>query len=287
LNLVNVENLVGASGSETVNFIAAVSNLSVDLGNGGDTVNLSSSNDVVTVRNVETVTDTGGTDSVTFVHDDPFVNQSFNLGFGQNDTLTLAGSNSTFSLTIGGDMTVLGATVSGNEDVNLLNVQGGSTFDLGAGTDALHLFNNGVNVNVVTVRNVETVDAVGFDDDQITIAGNTGGITTVTAGGGADFITASADSDHFRFRAIGDSPYDIPLGGQRDTVTGFDANEDAFVFDGADFTGPLSWQLTSFGGQDIVRIDVNGDAVGETGWDMAIGVNGLTGTLTNANFLVV
>jgi hypothetical protein len=229
------------------------------------------------------VTDTGGTDTVTFVHDDPFVNQSFNLGVGQNDTLILAGTNSTFSLTIGGDMTVVGATAGGNEDVNLLNVQGGTTFDLGAGTDALHLYNNGVNVNVVTVQNVETVDAVGFDSDQITIAGNSGGITTVTAGGGADLMWASGDVDHFRYRTPFESPYDIPSGGQRDVVTGFDASEDAFVFDSANFTGPITWELTSFDTQAIVRIDIDND----TNWDMAIGVNGLVGTLTNANFLII
>lgn len=282
LNLVNVENLVGASGNETVNFTAAANNLSVDMSFGADTVNLSSFNDVITVRNVETVTDTGGTDTVTFVHDDAFVNQSFNLGVGQGDTLILAGSNSNFSLTIGGDMTVVGATVSGNEDVNLLNVQGGSTFDLGAGIDALHLYNNGVNVNVVTVENVESVDAVGFDSDQITIAGNTSGITTVTAAGGADLMWASPDEDHFRYISIGDSPH---VAGLRDTVTGFDAAEDVFVFEGSQFAGTLTWELTTFGGQQIVRVDFNGDVVGDIGWDAAIEVDGLVGTLTNDNFL--
>ena len=70
-------------------------------------------------------------------------------------------------------------------------------------------------------------------------------------------------------------------------MTGFDAAEDAFVFAAPGFTGPVAWELITFGGQDIVRIDVNGDASGETGWDMAIGLNGLVGTLSNANFMVV
>jgi Ca2+-binding RTX toxin-like protein len=288
LNLANIETLNGSTADETVNMSSTITNnMLVNLDGGNDQLNLGNGNDTVTVQNVETVFGFGGTDTVTFVHNDPFVGQTFDLGFGGTDTLILTGTNGSFGLTIGGDMTVVGATTTGDEDVSLLNVQGGSTFDLGAGTDALHLFNNGVNVNVVTVRNVESVTAFGFDSDQITIAGNTGGTTTVTAGGGADFITASADSDHFRFTVTGDSLYDVPAGGLRDTVTGFDASEDAFVFDGPQFTGPVAWELINFGGQDIVRIDIDGDAVGETGWDMAVGLNGLVGTLTNANFLVV
>jgi Ca2+-binding RTX toxin-like protein len=282
LNLANVETLNGSFGDETVSMLSAVTNLAIDLSFGIDTLNLSNGDDVVTVRNVETVFGFGGTDTVTFVHDDFTVGQTFDLGFGENDTLILAGSDSNYGLLIGGDLTVVGASDSGDEVVNLGNVQGGSTFDLGAGTDSLHLFNNGVNVNVVTVQNVENVTAVGFDSDQITIAGNTGGVTTVTAGGGADLLWASADEDHFRFVVTGDSFYDVPAGGLRDTVTGFDAAEDVFVFDGPQFTGPVTWELINFG-QDIVRVDVDGD----TNWDMAIGLNGLVGTLTNANFLVV
>jgi hypothetical protein len=104
-------------------------------------------------------------------------------------------------------------------------------------------------------------------------------VTTVTAGGGADQITASADEDHFRFITTGDSSYDIPFGGQRDVVSGFDAAEDRFVFDGIQGTS-FTWELTNFGGADIVRVDFDGDA----SWDMAIEVNGLVGTLSNANF---
>lgn len=113
--------------------------------------------------------------------------------------------------------------------------------------------------------------------------GNSGGPTTVTGGGGADLIWASADADRIRFTTTGDSPNDIPGGGQRDVVTGFDASQDSFVFDGISGTA-LTWELTTFGGADIVRVDFNGDAVGDMGWDMAIEVSGLTGTLTNSNF---
>jgi len=280
LNLANVETLNGSFGNETVNMSSTITNnMLVDLSFGTqDALNLTNGDDVVTVRNVETVFGFDGTDTVTFVHDDVLGGQHFDLGLGDNDVLNLAGSNPNYSLVIDGDMTVVGRNV--NEFVGLTNVQDGSTFDLGGGTDTLFLFNDGTG-NVVTVRNVETVDAVGFDSDQITIAGNTD-ITTVTAAGGADFITASADTDHFRFRMIGDSP---DIAGDRDTVTGFDAAADVFVFDGDDFAGTLTWDLTNIDGQNIVRVDFNGDVVGDVGWDVAIEVDGLVGTLTNDNFL--
>jgi Ca2+-binding RTX toxin-like protein len=284
LNLANVENLVGSFGDETVSLLSTAVNMSIDLSFGAnDVLNLSNGNDTVTVLNVETVSDFGGTDTVTFVHNDPTAGQSFNLGLGENDTLILAGSDANFNISTHGDMTVVGATDSGNESVNLLNVQGGSTFDLGSGNDSLQLFNDGQFVNVVSVSNVESVTAVGFDSDQIHILGNSGGPTTVTGGGGADLIWASADADRIRFTTTGDSPNDIPGGGQRDVVTGFDASQDSFVFDGISGTA-LTWELTTFGGADIVRVDFNGDAVGDMGWDMAIEVSGLTGTLTNSNF---
>lgn len=295
LNLTNVETLNGSFGDETVTMMSAVSDLSVDLSFGLDTLHLSNANDSLTVRNVEAVFGYGGTDTLIFVHDDVTAGQSFDLGFGENDVLTLAGSESNFSIAVGGDMTVVGATDSGNEVVNLLSVQGGSTFDLGAGEDALHLYSDGQSFNVVTVRNVEHVTAVGFGSDQIHIAGNSGAATTVTAGGGADQVWASADIDHIRFTMAGDSPFDFPLAGARDLITGFDASQDRLVFDGPEFSGSFAWRLVEFGGADVVLIDLGGDGTddadsdGQTGdygnFDMAIGLDGLVGTLGASNFV--
>lgn len=287
LNLANVDTLNGSFGNETVTMASTVTNnMLVDMSFGfGDTLNLGNGDNVVSVRNVENVNAFGGANTVTFVHDDFTAGQSFNLGFSGDgeDALILAGSDSNFNISISGDMTVLGATNSGDEVVNLLNVQGGSTFDLGGGNDTLQLFNDGQFVNVVSVRNVENVTAVGFDSDQIHILGNADAPTTVTAGGGADMVWASGDVDHFRYAMTGDSPYDIPAGGSRDVIFDFDASEDRFVFDGISGTA-LTWELTNFGGADVVRVDFDGDAVGDNGWDMAIQLNGLTGPLTNSNF---
>jgi hypothetical protein len=287
LNLANVEHLVGSFGNETVTLTAPVTNnMSVDLGFGAnDVLNLSTGNDTVTVTGVETLFNPGGTDTVTFLHNDISVGQTFNLGFATGNTLILDGSNSNYGLQLFGNMTVIGASDSGDETVNVTNNQAGTTFDLGAGDDTLNL-NSSAFPNGVTVANVEHVNAIGSNGDTIVIAGNSGGVTTVTAGGGGDQITASADVDHFRYVVIGDSPYDLPGAGQRDIITGFNADQDKFVFDGIPVTA-FSFELTNFAGNDIVRVDFNGDASGETGWDMAIQVNNLTGTLGLDDFILV
>ena len=288
LNLANVENLVGSSGNDTIGMTTSVgtSNMLVDGGFGNDTLSLSGGNNVVSVTNVETVTAFGGANTVFFVHNDGSVGQSFNLGGTSDglDRLYLQGSNSNYSLSsIVGDMTVIGDSLSDNETVSVFNIVASATFDLGSGNEPLTLNSNstiGPASNVVFVRDVETVTAVGDKSDFIHILG---GATTVTAGGGPDMIWAGPDADHFRFMGTGDSP-DIPLSqGQKDVIDGFNAAEDRFVFDGIAGTA-LTWELTTWSGADLVRVDFDGNAVGDFGWDMAIQVNNLTGTLTNANF---
>lgn len=288
LNLANVEILKASFGAETINMSSVVSNnMLVDMSFGLDTLNLANGNNTVTVTNVENVNAFGGANTVTFLHNDFTVGQSFNLGSSADglDTLVLDGSDSNYSLTtLGGDMLVVGASDSGDETVSVFNTVLGATFDLGAGDDSLGLNSNsviGLGVNVVSVQNVENVTAIGDKSDQIHILGNSDAPTTVTAGGGADIVWASADVDYFRFTGTGDSP---DIGGQRDVVIGFDAAEDRFVFDGIPGTS-FAWQLVNVVDDDgLVRVDFDGNASGDIGWDMAIHVNDFTGTLTIANF---
>ena len=293
LNLTNVEHLVGSSGNDTFNMSSVIgNNMTVDTSFGNDILNLANGSNTVTVSNVDTVNAFGGANTVTFLQNGSTAGYSFNLGSSSDgaDQLILAGSNSNYSLTtLGGDMRVTGASVSGNESVNVFNTVLGATFDLGAGNDSLGLNSNSFNgpgVNVVYVQNVENVTAIGDKSDQIHILGNADAATTVTTGGGADLIWASADVDQFRFTVTGDSP---DVGGARDVVFGFDAAEDRFVFDNIPTTapGPI-WQLVEdFGGPglDIVRVDLDGIHSGDIGWEMAIELQGLTGTLSNDNFL--
>jgi Ca2+-binding RTX toxin-like protein len=285
LNISNVENINSTGGIETVNLQNAVSGLSVDLGGGFDTLNLANGNNMVATTNVEFINGGSGDDIVTYIQDGSVTNQKVDLGLGTN-VLNLAGADSNFVMSIAGsNLAVNGLTTGGNEDIQLLNVQAGTTFNLGAGTDSITLWNDFSSVNVLTVLDVEDVQGSGFQSDQIHIAGNAGGVTTVTAAGGADLMWASGDEDHFRYTSMSDSPYDIPFGGQRDVIYDFNAAQDQIVLD--NIPGTLNWEVTNFGGATILRMDFNGDAVGDNNWDMAIQLENLQGTLTSANFLLV
>ena len=149
----------------------------------------------------------------------------------------------------------------------------------------------------VTVVNVENVNG-STGNDAITI-GNTSGTATVTGGLGTDFITASAGDDVFRYTA----PPTRVRRFARDTVNNFDAAHDrvrirrsrhceprsissAAACSTVRATPHVEAMLTNIGGLNVLQIDVNGDGVIGAG-DMEIVLNGLTGTLTDANFSVV
>ena len=278
LALTNVESVSSTGGIETVNLANAANGMSIDLGTGFDTLNLGAGNNVVTVSNVEFLNAFGsGNDTVTFTPTANITNQSVNLGAG-TDQLTLGGTNENLNMSIsGGSLTVHDQTATGNLDLNLLNMQAATTYDLGAGTDTLHLNWDGDpnHFNVVSVQNVETVIGSG-NSDQIHILGNSSGITSVTGAGGPDMMWASPNEDHFVYNSTGDSP--AVLTG-RDTINGFDAGQDIFDLRGLNVT---SWTATDQGGQTVVDVFTNGHVTA----DMEIGLVGLIGTLTNSNFLL-
>jgi len=299
LNLQNVEFITSTGGIETVFLQNTANGMDIDLGAGFDTLNLANTGNVTTVHNVETLNAFGSAnDTITFFKDTS-VNQTINLGLGTN-VLNLAGSDGTFSMTLfgGNDFTVNGQTTAVDENLNVLNTQAGTTFDLGAGTfDQLHLNNLAApGVNVVKVVNIENVFGDLDEADQITVLGNSLASTTVTAGAGPDQITLSSGIEQVRFINTGDSSYDLPFGGQRDIVTGFNADQDKFMFDHIPGTNAANFNflLVNFGGQDVILVDIDGGGAvnpmapgGYSGYEMAIGVSGLTGTLGLDDFVVL
>ena len=101
----------------------------------------------------------------------------------------------------------------------------------------------------------------------------------------------------FRFAAVADSA----AGAGRDTITNFNAGSDTFLFD---HVGGLATQvhfkadgildgsvaapqseaiLTNVGGLNVLQVDVDGDGQIGAG-DIEVVLNGLTGTLSDANF---
>jgi hypothetical protein len=200
---------------------------------------------------------------------------------------------SSYSVTLNNFALVNGHTGAIDDNMNVLNQAAGTTFDFGAGNaDELHVAGS-TGINVFTVNNIENVFGALSTGDQIHIGGNSGGLTTVTAGSGPDQIFASADADHFRFIMTGDSAFDVPFAGQRDQIHDFDAGQDALVFDHIAGLDPanFNWTEINFGGADIVLVDIDGGGVNNsgiyTGYEMAIEMQNQAGTLTNANFMLV
>ena len=288
LGLVGVENVAGGTADEYIVLQNAVTGVTFDLGIGNDTINLVNGSNSIGVLGVETIngSDFGGTnpsnDTLTLLNNVNGV--VINLGDGANAVNLAGGAN---SLTLNNIQSVNG-TLSDDS----LTSQGqslNSTIDLGDGTDTLTLaggFNN------VTVDNVENVFG-GNDADSIVIA-NTTGSTTVTGGLGADSITASAGQDNIRYTSSAESA----AGGGGDTVTNFDAANDTIVLDhvaglagevhfvsNGVFTGSLAdpHSEARLNG-NVLQIDVDGDGQIGVG-DMEIVLNGLNGTLTDANFV--
>lgn len=300
LALNGVDHLTSAGGVQTVNLSSDTGLTSVDLGGGFHTLNLGPSDHNLNIANVFTLNSFGTHNDTINFDAGPGVNQTIDLGQG-TDVLNLTGTHPTLNMNISGgsanpdfsrNLTVNDQTTGGNLELNLLNQQTGATYDFGAGNDTLHLNGSTGFTNVVWVKNIENVDSVGAGSDQIHILGNSSGVTTVTGGGGADQIYASADADNFRFTVQGDSP-NSPDASGRDIVFDFDAAEDKFVFDHVPGATSIGWVETNIGGgNEVVLVDLNGDGSTDGmgnyfGYDMAIQLQNFTGPLTAANFLLI
>jgi hypothetical protein len=222
--------------------------------------------ETVTAISIETINGGAGNDTVTFVLNDGSVNQTINGGGGTN-TLNLAGTSTSYSVTLTNFAQVNGHAGTVNDNLNVLNQVAGTTFDFGAGNaDELHVAGS-TGINIFTVNGIENVFGALSTPDQIHIGGNSGSTTTVTAGGGPDQIWASPDADYFRFITTGDSSFDVPFAGQRDQIHDFNAGEDAFVFDhiaGLDQAN-FNWVEINFAGTDIVLVDIDGGGTNVSG----------------------
>jgi VCBS repeat-containing protein len=271
------------------------SGLSVDLGAGNTGLSIAAGTNVLSVTNVQSIGTNdfvGGSpssdDTLTLLDD--VSNVTVNLQQGDNTLNLAAGVNSITAFNV----QHINGTAS-NDVLTMLNDAGGDTIDLGAGNDTLNLtgFTGGV-----TVANVEHVNG-SAGTDFITDASALG-TTTITGGGGADFITLGAATEVIRYTDASESS----AATGEDTVNNFDATHDQFLFDNvAGLAGQVHFMasgvldgslatphaeaiLTNFGGQQQLQIDVNGDGVIGAG-DITVIMNGLSGTLSDANFSVI
>ncbi|GGI24311.1 beta strand repeat-containing protein [Bradyrhizobium guangdongense] len=291
----NVEHMVVTSANAFYTLTNDQNGLAIDFGGGNSGLQIAAGSNSLALtglQNVGTGDFAGGSavsdDTLTLLND--VTGLTVNLQQGNNTLNLAAGTNSITAFNV----QHLNGTAS-DDVLTMLNDAGGDTIDLGAGNDTLNLtgFTGGV-----TVANVEHVNG-SSQTDFITIA-NTSGTTTVTGGGGNDFITASAAVDVFRYTDASDSS--VATG--EDTINNFDAGQDQILLDGvAGLAGSVHFMasgvldgspatphaeaiLANVGGQTQLQIDVDGNGVID-GSDIVVVMNGLTGTLSDANFAVI
>ena len=242
----------------------------------------------VSVTNVESINtsdfvgNTAGisNDTLTLLNDVNGI--TVNLQLGTNTLNLAAGTNALTEFNI---QQINGT--SSDDQLTLQNQTFGTTIDLGAGNDSLQLADGG---NSVTVNNIENVIG-GNGNDGIVVAGAVG-TTTVTGGLGQDFITAGAGTTDIRFTTPADSAASAaatpsttstpPTMPSCSTMSPGLAGAIHFV----GFNGTLDGhgQSEAVLNGNTLQIDVNGDGVIGAG-DMEVQLNGLTGSLTDANFI--
>ncbi|UPJ41119.1 VCBS domain-containing protein [Bradyrhizobium sp. 40] len=292
-SLQGVEHLVGSAGDDSYVLKNIQDGLTVDLGGGNNHLTVASGSNSIAVTNVQSIGSAdffGGTapasnDTLKLLND--VSGAIIDLAQGDNTLNLAAGTNSITTYN------VQHVNGSASDDVLTMFDAGGAAVDLGAGNDTLNL----VGASSVTITNVEHVNGGAFTD-FITVTGPVG--ATVTGGGSADFITAGAGNDVIRYTDASESSSGYAL----DTVTNFDAAHDQFlldnvagtagqvhfmvsgVLDGSAATPRAEAILVDVGGQQQIQIDVNGDGVIDTN-DISVIVNGLSGTLGDANFAVI
>ncbi|MBR0950712.1 VCBS domain-containing protein [Bradyrhizobium canariense] len=292
-----VEHLVGSTGNDFYSLTNDQTGLTVDLGAGNNSLQIAAGANTLSVTNVQSIGTSdyngiGGTpasdDTLTLLSNVTGV--TINLQQGDNTLKLAAGTNSVTTYRV---QHINGS--ASDDTLTMLNDPGPVTIDLGGGSDILNLTQF---TGAVSVANIEHVNGSAFTD-FITDAGVLG-TTTITGGGGADIITAGAATDVIRYTDASDSSQITGL----DTVNNFDATQDQFLLDGVVGTagaihfmasGALDGSpstphaeaiLVDVGGQKQLQIDVNGDGVIGAG-DITVVMNGLAGTLSDANFAVV
>ena len=125
--------IIGGPGNDSIVLSNAVTNESVDLGAGSDTLTLANGTNSATVANTETIIGGTGNDTITLAT--AAANASIDLGAG-SDVLTFG--NFTNSATVANVETIVGGT--GNDTITLGSaLTTAMSVDLGAGSNKLTL----------------------------------------------------------------------------------------------------------------------------------------------------
>ncbi len=294
----NVEHLVGSAGDDFYMLTNDQNGLSVDLGAGNNSLSLAAGANTISVTNVQNIGTSdyngiGGTpasdDTLTLLNDVSGV--TVNLQQGDNTLNLAAGTNSITAYN------VQHINGSASDDVlTMLNDAGGDTIDLGAGNDTLesHPFHRRRHGRQRRTRQRQRRDRRHHRRERPREPPPSPAAEARTSSPQALQPTSSATP----------MPRNPPSATGEDTVNNFDAAHDQFLFDNvAGLAGQVHFMasgvldgspaaphaeaiLTNFGGQQQLQIDVDGDGAIGAG-DITVVMNGLAGTLSDANFSVI
>nr|WP_249810728.1 VCBS domain-containing protein [Bradyrhizobium sp. 17] len=266
----------GNVSNDTLTLQNTVSGLSVNLGNGINTLNLTAGvNSFTSIYNVDTVVGSASNDTLTVGNglSSPNNDQSVDLG-GGDDTLQVG--NTYLNAALHGVEHLVGST--GDDFYSLTNNQVGLSVDLGAGNDYLVLANG---ANAVAVTNVENINGNDFtpgvvSDDTLTLLNNVSGLS-VNLGNGHNTLNLAAGANSFNGTY---NVQDIYGSASEDTLT-VNSQFGSFALHGIEHLA-VAGQNDAF---YVLTDDQNGLSVdlgaGNTGLQIASGANTLS--LTNVS----
>ena len=196
VSVANVENVhgndfnAGVSIDDNLTLLNNVSGVTVNLGNGTNTLNLAAgANTFVAIYSAGNINGSSGNDTLSIT--DNLYNGgnavAFNLGDG-SDTLNIGTQFANFS--VSGVEQITGS--SGDNFFVIANNLNGTAVDLGSGNDYLVL----TGTNSVSVTNVENINGNDFNvgdssDDTITLLNNVAGVN-VNLGNGTNTLNLAA-----------------------------------------------------------------------------------------------
>lgn len=202
LSVTNVERIGGSDfgavtpSSDTLTLLNDVSGVSVDLGNGTNTLNLfAGTNNFSFLSNLQQINGTSANDTLSIDQSifTPANNTVVNLGLGDN-TLNFGGGF--LSLSALNVQHIIGT--SANDSLNLQNdLSGGVTVHLGGGNDFLNLANGS---NTLSIENVAHVNGSDFSgaasNDTLTLQNNVSGLD-LNLGQGTNSLYLAAGANSF------------------------------------------------------------------------------------------
>ncbi|MCK1698913.1 VCBS domain-containing protein [Bradyrhizobium sp. 144] len=278
----------GSISNDTLTLLSDVSGLSVNLGNGINTLNLAAgANSFTNLFNVDSINGTASDDVLSVSNGvyTPNNDMSVDLGVG-NDTLSVGAQYGSFAL-----HNIEHLVVTGQPDAfyTLTNDQDGLTVDLGTGNSGLQIASGANTLALTHVSSVGSADVFGgtvpASDDTLTLLNDASGLivnlqqgdNTLNLAAGTNSITAygvqhvngTASDDVLTMIDAGGSIVDLGAGNDTLNLVGFSSvtvngvehvNGGAFT-DFITVTGTVGATVTGGGSADFITAGAGNDVI--------------------------